>query len=281
MQGYITLALDRDRYVDMALNLARSLKYFDPKRPRCIVINHKVSLPKEAASLYDHVVTMEDLADYIGCMNKLRLYEVTPFEETLYIDADCMLVKNDIDRHWNQMVGNYFTMTGEKRNKGRWNSLDFETVCRTLNIPYVVQMNSGVFYFTKSAETEKFFARLHELFRDYRDLLSNIHQGRSGQYADEPFLGTAMGEFGLSPLAGTAEEGSLMVTTWRAKNCRFDPAKNLSRIDKPSRYWFGISHLPREWAQHSPSIAHFIALKPQKVYAQTADFFTQALKASA
>lgn len=277
MQGYITLALDRERYVDMALNLARSLKYFDPGRPRCLVYNDKVRLPPEAASLFDHAVTLADQAGYIGCMNKLRLYDVTPFDETMYIDADCLLVKPDIDRHWNALSENYFGITGEKRTTGVWNNLEFEKVCKALSIPYVVQMNSGVFYFQKGDNSKRFFDRLHELFRDHRDLLSNIHQGRAGQYADEPFLGAAMGEFHLDPLGGTAKDGSLMVTTWRARNCHFDPAKGASRIDKPSSYWFGFPLLPRGWVEHSPTIAHFIALKPQKTYEETARFFSQAL----
>jgi hypothetical protein len=277
MQGYITIAMDRERYVDMALNLARSLKYFDPKRPRCLVYNNKVTLPPETASLFDHVVNLADMPDYIGCMNKLRLYEATPFEETMYIDADCLLVKPDIDRHWAALSQNYFGMTGEKRTTGTWNNLDFEKVCKALSIPYVVQMNSGVFYFQKGPEAQRFFDRLHELYRDHRDLLSNIHQGRAGQYADEPFLGAAMGEFRIDPLGGTAEEGSLMVTTWRARNCSFDPARGASRIDKPSRYWFGIGQLPRSWVVHSPTIAHFIGLKPQKVYEETSRFFNRAL----
>lgn len=41
MQGYITVALDHARYMDMALNLARSLKYFDPERQRYLVYNDK------------------------------------------------------------------------------------------------------------------------------------------------------------------------------------------------------------------------------------------------
>lgn len=275
MQGYLTVALDFDRYVDMAVNLAYSIRHFDKKRPICLVYNSKVNLPEAARKIFTHFVCLEPREGYLGCMNKIRLDEVSPFDETLYVDADCLLVKGDIDRHWRQMAANYFSMTGEKRQSGHWNNLDIAKVRQAFSIPHIIQMNSGVFYFRKGEETTRFFARLRELYRDHRDLLSNIHQSRAGQYADEPFFGVAMSEFRIDPLAGTPGLGSLMVTTWRARNCIFEPAREISRIDKPRTYWFGIGHLPRQWVHHSPTIAHFIGLKPRNVYEKTARYFRE------
>jgi hypothetical protein len=277
-QGYLTVALDFDRYVDMAINLAYSIRHFDKERPICLVHNDKVQISEAAKKLFTHFVRLDPKEGYLGCMNKIRLDEVSPFEETMYVDADCLLVKDDIDRHWRQMAKQYFSMTGDKRYSGHWNSLEIEAVRKKFSIPHVIQMNSGVFYFRKGADTTRFFDRLRELFRDYRDLLSNIHQSRAGQYADEPFFGVAMAEFDLDPLAGAPGLGSLMVTTWRARNCAFDPARQISRIDKPQSYWFGIPLLPRRWVHHSPTIAHFIGLKPRPVYEKTAQYFREHIK---
>lgn len=274
-QGYLTVALDFDRYVDMAVNLAFSIRHFDKSRPICLVHNDKVQISEATRKVFTHFVCLKPREGYLGCMNKILLDEVSPFGETMYVDADCLLVKDDIDRHWRQMANQYFSMTGDKRTSGHWNSLDIGAVRKKFSIPHVIQMNSGVFYFRKGAETTRFFDRLRELFRDYRDMLSNIHQSRAGQYADEPFFGVAMAEFGLDPLDGVPGSGSLMVTTWRARNCAFDPARRLSRIDKPKSFWFGIRHLPRSWVHHSPTIAHFIALKPRRVYEDTARYFRE------
>lgn len=276
MQGYLTVALDQDKYVDMAVNLARSLRHFDNKRPICLVYNDNVSLGADARSAFTHFVNLPSRDGYLGCMNKIRLDGASPFDETMYIDSDCLLVKGDIDRHWNQMSQGFFSMTGDKRRTGHWNKLDIAKACEMFSITYVVQMNSGVFYFKKGDETSRFFNRLRDLYDKHRDFLSNIHQGRKGQYADEPFFGIAMGEFKIAPLAGTPEEGSLMVTTWRAKNCDFRPEKEFSRIDKPASYWFGTGLLPKRWVTHSPTIAHFIGLKPKELYERTADYFRKA-----
>jgi len=43
-----------------------------------------------------------------------------------------------------------------KRTSGKWNDLDSVEVCRQLDIPYVVEMISGVFAFDKSAVAAAF-----------------------------------------------------------------------------------------------------------------------------
>jgi hypothetical protein len=281
MQGYLTIALGSDRYVEMAVNLAASLRHFDKSRPICLVHDDKVTIPEDARKLFTHFVKLETRDDYVGCMNKILLDEVSPFEETMYIDADCLLVKDDIDRHWKALSRNYFGMTGDKRHTGQWNNLNIDSARQRFSIPHVVQMNSGVFYFRRGEESARFFSRLRALYRDHRDELSNIHQGRKNQYADEPFFGIAMAEFGIEPLQGEPGQGSLMVTTWRARNCSFRPDIQYSRIDKPKAFWFGISLLPKGWVQHSPTIAHFIALKPRSVYDKIVEYFRSHIPTAA
>lgn len=273
MEGYITVAFDLPKYVDMAVRFAQSARYFDPERRICLVHNEKVSLPGRYEGLFDDVILLPTVAGYVGCMNKIRLNAVTPYERTMYVDADCLLVKNDIGRYWQRLAGTPFTMTGTKRSAGRWNNLDFAGTCAFFGIPYVVQMNSGVFYFEKGRDSDRFFETLHALYRDHRDSLSNIHQGRAGQYADEPLFGTAMGMFGIEPFSGFDDGGSWMITTWRARRCAFRPEANLSRIDKPTGYWFDLPLVAKGWVRHSPTIAHFIGLKPRPLYDATAAFF--------
>ena len=94
----------------------------------------------------------------------------------------------------------------------------------------------------------------------------------------------------FNPVGSLVDEGTLnekhqgaaiLLSEQRAglfrQQSRFDPAHRVSRIDKPRRYWFGISHLPREWIVHSPTIAHFIGLKPNRAYRETATFFERNL----
>jgi hypothetical protein len=50
-QGYVTLAIGAQRYVDMAVVLGLSLKTFDPQRPVCLLHDQHVTLPPYAEKI--------------------------------------------------------------------------------------------------------------------------------------------------------------------------------------------------------------------------------------
>jgi len=281
MQGYITVALGMQKYVDMAVNLARSIRHYDPIRPICLIHDGRVSLSAAAREAFDDFVALPEDPEYVGVANKLRLFDATPYDETMYIDADCLLVRDDIDRHWRAAAPTFFTMTGERATAGRWNDLDIAATCREFSIPYLVRMNSGVLYFKKNTEAATFFAKVNWLYRCHRDRLSNIHQGRARQYADEPLFGIAMGMFGLAPVESGPSAGSWMVTTWRARRCNIDPTTGTASMEKPTGFWFGLPlpFLARGWVRHTPTIYHFIGLKPRSDYTRAAAYFAQAVAA--
>lgn len=117
-------------------------------------------------------------------------------------------------------------------------------------------------------EEAKMFSYMRMLCLNHKEDLSGIHQKRKGQYATEPIIGAAMGAFGIEPLGVNMEVGSLMVSTWRARNCHFDLLHGVSHIEKPRGFYFNIP-LPafaKGWVSHSPIFAHFIDLKPVDVY---------------
>jgi alpha-N-acetylglucosamine transferase len=93
-QGYLTLAMGAQKYVEMAVVLGLSLKTFDPKRPVCLLHDKHVMLPAYAERIFDQTILVSDDTKYTGCMNKARLYDYSPFERTMFVDADCILMKS-------------------------------------------------------------------------------------------------------------------------------------------------------------------------------------------
>jgi hypothetical protein len=265
-EGYVTLATGARRYFDMACMFALSARLNDRKRAVCLVTDERSEVPPYVFQLFHSVVKLADNPVHVGCTNKIRLYEASPFQRSMYVDADCLLVKRNIDAIWTAARGMYFTMTGDKRTSGQWNRLNIAEACTLFRVPYVVQMNSGVFYWERSDATRSFFARVNELFDHHRNEVSNLHQGRAGQFADEPLFGLAMGEHAITPLSTPAGTGSWMVTTWRARRCRFDVLSGESYLEKASGFRLLGRLFPSRWTQHSPIIAHFIALKPRNLY---------------
>ena len=266
-QGYITIATGAQRYAEMAIVLGLSIKTFDAKRPVCLLHDDRVALPPYSDRIFDEAIELDPDGEYIGCMNKLRLYEYSPFDQTMFVDADCILMKSQVDSYWSHCAGMGFTLPGSSSSTGHWEKIDIESTCRRFNCSYVVVMNSGTLYFEKGPVGERLFEEVNRLYLNRRNELRRFHHNQLGQYADEPFLGVAMGRLGLEPVGIDERVGSWMVTTWRARRCLFDIDAGICSLEKPSAFWWSSqARFAKSWVRHSPIFVHFIGLKPRALY---------------
>jgi hypothetical protein len=282
MQGYIILACDDNKYRDMAINLARSLRVFDPCRPVCLIHDNKIDITEECRRLFHDFVLIEKNPEFVGVMNKVRLYDLTPYDQTMYLDADMLLMRPNMFAYWELLNGQYFNMTGDKCVTGHWYSRDVAEIVRKFKLPYMVMMNSGVFYFEKSIRAKRVFDRAIELFRLYKEELSAIHRGRPGQFADEPIFGVVMGEQRLEPVQTIEGHGSWMVTTWQTRRHVFDPEHGVCYFQMSSTgYPFRQQWLSRGWVNHSPNFVHFVKLLPRREYQEAVAWFQQRLQSEA
>ncbi|WOI52357.1 hypothetical protein [Parvularcula sp. LCG005] len=263
--GYVTLAFGEQRYFELALNVALSVRLKDPDRPISLIHDGQRDIA-HMTPFFDQVITMPIDPQYKGFANKLRLYPFSPYDKTMFLDGDCLIVKGDMGRHWLKAEGHAFTVAGEKRINGQWYGQDIKTLIDTLEIPYLVQMNSGVFYFEKGAEAEAFFETANRYFHNQLNGIANANGEK--QYADELFLGAAMGRLDIPPLKYTPKEGSIMVTSWGARRYEADLANDQVFVEKPSDMGLLRRILPFGTVQHSPSVMHFIGLKPKASYRQ-------------
>lgn len=278
MQGYIVLACDDNKYRDMAVNIAMSLKTFDPHRSRCLIHNEPITLTQECTDIFNDFVEIGRDARFVGLMNKARLYNLSPYDQTMYVDADMLLLRPNINAYWDALSGQFFNMTGEKCTNGFWYNMDIANTIHKFDIPYVVRMNSGVFYFEKSLQTEKFFERVIDIYMTHKDFLSKIHQSRTGQYADEPIFGVAMGEARIDPFKTLEGHGSWMVTTWQSRKHVFEPDRGVCYLEKSKGYPFRMSWLSRGWVSHSPNFVHFVNLHPRAVYEAAVEWFRKSVQ---
>lgn len=268
-QGYITLATGPRQYLEMAINLLLSLKHNDPTREVCLVIDEGSQLPPEYQNLVQHIAYLSPKDGFHGCLNKLRLHELSPFDETMFVDADCLLVKSDMDRHWAKFSCDGFNIAGGKVTNGHWYSFEVPNVIRTLNIPYMVKMNSGVFYFRKGELSNRFFDTTHQLVSQHKKMLGTFHRNKV-QLADEPFIGAAMGIHQIQPISYAPEEGSIMITTVNSSRAHFSALKRESHILKHDNFRIAGRFWPAKKVKHSPSFAHFVKLKPETEYQRNA-----------
>ena len=272
-QGYLIMALDKGKFVDMARPLARSIRVFDPTRPVGLVYNEGSVSSESDLSDFDVAVHMPNSDKLVGIQNRFRLNQYTPFRKTMLVDADCLMVKHGIEWYWRLFDEQPLAMLASKAKSGYWHGKDVARMCDILNVPYVARGNAGVIYFEKDQRTDQIFEYMAETALSYNEQISRIHRDRRGGFASEPIIGAAFGAFGLETQSAVRGVGSLMITTWLARRCVFDVKLGVSYMEKPAGLWGNVNHpfLAKKWVAHSPIFAHFIKLKPEPVYRSLVD----------
>jgi hypothetical protein len=283
-QGYIVLATGKPAYVDMAMNLAASLRVLDPSRPICLVHDAGLDRSGELSLLFDHFVPLAPDPLYPHVMNKLRVFDLSPYHETMFVDADCLLVKKDIDVWWAECGRHFFGSGGNIIRGGEWKGVDVRPILRAHGAEYMVMLNAGVFYFRKDKEGTDFFRALGEFYLANRERLSITNYKGPRSQSFEFYLGLFMGLHDLKRLiVGNRMDGgvehSWMVSTWRSIWCDFAPERGRSWIFKADGFIGNLPFLPTRIVRLSPTFAHFIGLRPARTYAALAARFRHEARA--
>jgi len=276
-EGYLILATGPAKYIEMARNLAASIRVMDPARRICLVHDEHAVLAVADAKYFDDQAVLPDDPVYPGFMNKIRLYPTSPYRRTMFVDADCLMVKRDVDRWWRAAEGLPFAIGGNPQRHGEWKGADVAQLLRQEGAPYLVQMNSGVFCFDDSPQARDFFTGLNDFYLRRKDFLCvGLHRGAPAQ-TDEIYIGLWMGLNNmLGACRNSREQGqdmSWMVSTWRGFGIRMDPARDIARLRKPRRSTMGIPNPLGGWDLLSPTVLHCIGLKPAPLYRRLAAYF--------
>lgn len=184
-RGILTLAHGQQKYVDMAIYLARSIRMNSPNQTLAVVTDRS---EMEMKPWFDVVVPLNPEHGTGMAAQKLDLYDNSPFRETIYIDADCLVVR-DLSFLWNLFEGRDMSAIGSEMRSGFWAGMDVQATCSKLAIPYIVQLNGGVFYFRRGELAGRIFRTARELIQRYAEI--GIARLR-GDINDEPLISLAM-----------------------------------------------------------------------------------------
>src|SRR5271168_365410 len=106
-RGIITLAYGHNRFIEQARSLAHSLQLHAPQLPRTLITD---SDNPEIRSQFAEVIPYRP--EYgSGVRQKLFLDRYSPYEQTLFIDSDCLALGN-LDAFWSAFAGQYFGVQG-------------------------------------------------------------------------------------------------------------------------------------------------------------------------
>jgi len=196
-RGFITVATGK-YYCWLAENLMRSYRLFCGNQYPFYVITDKAG-EKRLKKVFDGVIVMDNPT--YTYLDKLMVYQNSPFEETVFIDADSHIAK-DINYLIELFSNNSSEISclGDIRRfaDGHKPNHFGDVAVKKFNLTQYVAFNGGVYYFKKSPKAEE---GLNFIFND---LIPNYYQYElklfDGKKADEPLIGLMMLLYNFKPL---------------------------------------------------------------------------------
>lgn len=203
-RGVIILALGHPNYGEMAFNLCASIKASNRDMPVHLVhhgnsLNH---LNEAQKSLFDSMAVCPDEAivkngKLAYFKAKTHLYELSPFRETLYLDADTIwLYQKSIISFISELSDvTDFTMQNRGVMKGKYMWANPEDIYAKYPGKQLIELNSELIYFKKTEDVKIFFEKAKELFMNPGIAASLF----AGDIADELPFAMAMMELDYYP----------------------------------------------------------------------------------
>ena len=241
--GVLTLAIG-PRYRRMARRLAWSLDVHAPGLPRAVITD----VPTHAlARCFEHVIELRPGASGV-LGEKVRLESYSPFAETLFIDADSLVVGN-LDDVWELMRQVPFAVIGHQSTSGRWYG-DVAQMAAAVGANSLPLFNGGLYYFNQSAAAGSVFATARDLMDRYEELgLAHHLIGHS----EEPVVAMALAKHGIEALD---DGGTTMRTPIGIRgDLDIDVLRGYCSFDKEGEFLLASSRSRGECV--TPRIMHF------------------------
>jgi len=231
-KGIITIAIGK-KYVKQAIFLARSCILNTPNTIRAVITDSPLVLK----NYYDIILPWNNNNNYnIDPFSvKTRIYEFSPFDKTLFIDADS-LVFHPIDEYWNYLEENNYVYEGDKLTNGEW-YFDIKKTCQLVQTSWLPKFNSGMFLFKKSEEAKNIFDTAYYYFVNHKKEGIDIPFFRGKNYPDEPALSIALAKHNIEPVI---DYGRFSRTLIKSKNIHLNIKKRIAFFLKNGKMVFPL-----------------------------------------
>jgi hypothetical protein len=244
--GIITLAYGSSKYIEMGKALGRSLQLHSPDISRAIVTDRLED--EEIVALFDHIIPLR--REYgSNVRQKLYLDQYSPYQKTLFIDSDSLVVRN-LRFAFEEFEGRSFSVVGDRilRAGQKDNFCDLDRVLTHFGLNELPKFNGGVYYFNSDPTARSVFKTARKILSKFKELA--FAEFRGDGPADEPIVAVAMSlhhqtmlpnyDVMLAPLG---RKGKLEVNVIEGK-CTFRNADN-SKVFNPA-----IAHFAGIWSEH-------------------------------
>jgi hypothetical protein len=164
-RSIITVAVGPVSYFNMALTLARSVRYFNPSLAVYIVSDQERKIPRDL----DHThVYVPPCGVEKGFRSKLKLDQYAQTEETLFLDSDCIAL-GDLTPVFDAFKNHHVGVLGVDIKDGEWFG-DVATICQRLHLDHMTRLNGGVYFFRASQRTTAIMDHARALLPRYDEI---------------------------------------------------------------------------------------------------------------
>jgi hypothetical protein len=228
-KGLITIAIG-EKYARQARHLAYSAMLRAPQILRAVVTDK----PELLTDFYDMAIPYNpDYGDPFAAKTRLHLY--APFAETLYVDADSLIMHN-FDSYWAAVNERSFVYEGTLLQEGEW-YFNIEKIRRQLSLPWIPKFNSGMFLFRNDETARAVFDTAFDYLTHQKEKNLGVDFFRGTMLPDEPFLAIALARLGIEPVE---DHGRFSRTLIDAKNIHVNAVKGFAFFTKNGRTVFPL-----------------------------------------
>lgn len=191
-RGFITIATGDERYYRMARALLRSYRQTSAEPMRFALIADRKN---EYTAEFDDVVILENPSN--SWMDKLKLLQYCPYDENLFIDADC-LIYQDINFFWDLFSNvDDFSCFGKALPMDSRDGWFTAEAAKVYPIQFITHLH-GICYFVRRGEA---ITKMNDLCRNIVENYSAVqYSGFNDRLADEPVFALAMAILGFQPI---------------------------------------------------------------------------------
>lgn len=195
-RAVLTLGLGKPIYIHMASTLARSFRCWHRESDIdfAIVTDNPGQIPEDVKEFVD-LVPVERGQYGLGFSPKLHLDELIPADQTLFVDADCLIV-GSLEPVFDRFAGHSVSTVGRMISQGDWWG-DVAERCEIVGVEEAPVLVGCVYYLEDDSTARQVYENARSLKERYEEL-GLIHL--RGLPNEEPLMSLAMALHGQSPI---------------------------------------------------------------------------------
>lgn len=191
VKGFVTIATGDERYYILARNLLRSYRdnCINPVR-FALIADEENEYTKE----FDDIIILENAA--CSWMDKIELLRVCPYDENIFIDADC-LIYQDINFFWELFKeATDFSCFGQKLPLDSTEGWFTKAVTKKYSIHFITHLHGILYFIRPGKKIDQMYELCQEIISEYH---SYTFRAFNNVLADEPVFALAMSVMNFYP----------------------------------------------------------------------------------